>query len=138
MTRREAREFMMITCYQMDLVGGFDVDRHDELLNDKKLGNQNNYVEIMFSLLCNKIDEIDEKIQAHSETWDIKRIPKTDLAAIRIGALELLYMDDVPDSVAINEAIELAKKYGEESSSVYVNGILGALLQEKENPEDEE
>ena len=128
MNRREAREFMMITCYQMDLVGGFDVDRHDEFFKDRNFGDQNNYVEIVFSILCNKIDEIDERIQAHSETWDIKRIPKTDLAALRIGALELLYMDEVPDSVAINEAIDMAKKYGCEKSGSFVNGVLAKIV----------
>lgn len=131
MTRREAREFMMITCYQMDLVGGFNVDRHDEFFKDLKPGKQNNYLEILFSLICNKIEEIDKAIQDHSEKWDIARIPKTDLAVLRVGVAELLYMEDVPDNVAVNEAVELAKKFGEDSSSFYVNGILGAILKEK-------
>ncbi len=132
MTRREAREYMMITCYQMDLVGGFDVDRHDEFFKDVDMGKQNNYLEILFSLICNKIEEIDKAIQDHSEKWDLSRIPKTDLAALRVGVAELLFIEDVPDNVAVNEAVELTKNYGEENSSAYVNGILGAILKEKQ------
>lgn len=58
-------------------------------------------------------------------------MPKTDLAVLRVAACEILYMDDIPDAVSINEAVDLAKKYGTENSPSYVNGILGALASSK-------
>ena len=70
-------------------------------------------------------------IRKHSKRWSISRIPKTDLAVLRLAVCEILFMKDIPDSVAINEAVELARAYGEENSPSYVNGILGAIAREK-------
>ena len=60
-------------------------------------------------------------------------MPKTDLAVLRLAVCEILFLDEMPDSVSINEAVELAKKYGEEKSSSYINGILGSISRSKEN-----
>lgn len=59
-------------------------------------------------------------------------MPKTDLAIARVATAEILYMDDIPDSVAINEAVDLAKKYGGQGSSKFINGILGHITRNKE------
>lgn len=131
MTRKEAREFMMQVFFQMEACGDFDVNSRPEYMNTKKLGHQKDYCNELHSLLCNKKDILDEKLNRYSVNWKTERLPKTDLAVLRLAACEILYMDDMPDAVSINEAVELSKKYGTESSAKYVNGILGKIAEEK-------
>jgi N utilization substance protein B len=71
------------------------------------------------------VAEIDEAINAVSKSWKTTRMNKVDLTLIRLGVYEIRYDEDVPFKVAINEAIELSKKYGTDDSSSFVNGILG-------------
>ena len=70
---------------------------------------------------------IDSTIEDISENWVLSRMPLVDRSILRLAVFELLYLDDVPDSVSINEAVEMAKLYGGEDSSKFVNGILGRL-----------
>lgn len=70
---------------------------------------------------------IDELIVTYAEGWQLDRLPIVDRAVLRIGIYELLWRDDVPTAVAINEAVELAKSLSTESSSRYVNGVLGRI-----------
>lgn len=73
---------------------------------------------------------LDSTIADISENWALGRMPLVDRNILRLAAYEILYADDVPDSVAINEAVELAKAYGGEESSKFVNGVLGRLAEE--------
>ena len=73
---------------------------------------------------------IDEKITAHSHNWAKDRISRVALAVLRLALFEMLYVDDIPVSVSINEAVELAKKYGGEEDSSFVNGVLGSIARE--------
>lgn len=75
-----------------------------------------------------KKDNLDGLIEKYSKGWKVKRLPKVNLAILRLAAYEILFVDDVPESVAINEAVELAKKYSGESDYSFINGILGALV----------
>ena len=75
-----------------------------------------------------KKDNLDGLIEKYSKGWKVKRLPKVNLAILRLAAYEILFVDDVPDSVAINEAVELAKKYSGESDYSFINGVLGALV----------
>ena len=77
-----------------------------------------------FSKIIEKSDEIDAKISEVSKGWTIDRIGKAELAILRLAVYEILFDDDIPASVAINEAVELAKRFGQESSYSFVNGIL--------------
>lgn len=74
----------------------------------------------------NKIDEIDFKIQQNSDSWDISRIDKVDLAILRLGIYEICF-DDVPTKVAINEAVLLAKEYSSEKSYRFINAVLAKI-----------
>ena len=76
--------------------------------------------------LTSKLSDIDEKIKACSENWEISRIDKVDLAILRLAIYEILF-DDVPTKVAINEAIELAKEYSSEKSYRFINAVLGKV-----------
>lgn len=77
-----------------------------------------------------KTDELDAKIQPLAPEWPLDQISKIDLNVLRMGVYELLFHEDVPPKVVINEAVELAKAFGGENSSKFVNGVLGSLLKE--------
>ncbi len=81
------------------------------------------------------ITEIDETIGAISEHWSVIRMPLVDRNILRIAVFELLYSADTPASVAINEAVELAKVYGGEDSSKFVNGVLGKVAEQHRGEE---
>jgi transcription antitermination protein NusB len=70
---------------------------------------------------------IDDRISAFSHQWSIERMPAVDRAILRVGVWEILFNDDVPDGVAISEAVELAKEFSTEDSGVFVNGLLGSI-----------
>jgi N utilization substance protein B len=71
---------------------------------------------------------IDALIDAHASNWSIDRLPDVDRAILRMAVFELLWADDVPDAVVIDEAVELAKTLSTDDSPAYVNGVLGAIL----------
>ncbi|MBP8640965.1 MAG: transcription antitermination factor NusB [Oscillospiraceae bacterium] len=73
-------------------------------------------------------DELDAYIEKYSKGWKISRISRTALAILRTALFEVLYLDDVPDSVAINEAVELSKGYEDQETVSFINGILGSFM----------
>ena len=76
------------------------------------------------------LTEIDGEIEAHAKDWSIQRIAKVDLSILRIAVYELLYESGIPEGATVNEAVELAKSFGGDKSSGFVNGILGAIAKE--------
>ncbi len=76
-------------------------------------------------------DEIDEMIQTYSHGWSLERMPAIDRAILRIGAWEVLFNDDVPDAVAIDEAVEAAKQLSTDDSPAFINGMLGTFANTK-------
>ncbi len=74
--------------------------------------------------IVEKLDEIDEKLNMTAEGWQTKRMGKVDLTILRLAVYEIKYDEDIPAGVAINEAVELAKKFGQDSSPAFVNGVL--------------
>ena len=130
-TRKEAREYMRQVVFQMESNKDFNVDSIDRYLDSNHInGKQWNYCNDTFSLICNKKETIDETIDTHSLKWKASRIPKTDLATLRIAVCEILFEDDIPAETSINEAVELAKIYGTDNSYKYVNAILGSIVKE--------
>ena len=130
MTRKEAREFLMQTIYQMDMSKDFSADNVTKYMGKKHLGGQKSYCETLLGYLCLNIDTIDEKISRNSHKWKIERMPKTDISILRLAGTEISYMDDIPTAVSINEAVELAKKYGTKDSPTFINAILGSITRE--------
>ena len=86
------------------------------------------YIRDKYLAIKDKIPEIDARVNANSKGWKTHRMGKVDLAVIRLGAYEILFDEDVPTSVAINEAVELAKKFGSDESPAFVNGVLAKLV----------
>lgn len=124
MTRKEAREFMMKVIFQMESVKDFDINNKGSYFKEVITKPHTEYCDTVFSLVCNNLEEIDNKISNNSINWKISRMPKTDLAILRLAACEILFMDDIPAAVSINEAVELSKMYGIDDSNKYVNAIL--------------
>ena len=85
------------------------------------------YIEEKYENICAVLPEIDEKIAGAAKGWKLERIGKSDLSILRLGVYEMLYDDDIPVGVAINEAVELAKSFGENESASFINGILGKM-----------
>ncbi|MBI3821618.1 MAG: transcription antitermination factor NusB [Planctomycetes bacterium] len=88
----------------------------------------------LFDGVVEKLAEIDAKIAAAAENWRIPRMPPVDRNILRLGAYELLFMQDTPAAVAFDEAIELARRYGSGDSSAFVNGVLDRLRRESAPP----
>lgn len=82
--------------------------------------------------VVSKLGEIDSVLEKAISGWKLSRISKTDIAVLRLATYEMKFDENMPEKVAINEAVELAKKYGGESSPSFVNGVLAKLITEKE------
>ena len=85
-----------------------------------------------FDLVMTKLPEIDAIIEGADSGWALSRMGKIDLAILRLATVEIRFDDDIPEKVAVNEAIELAKRYGGDDSSSFINGVLARLMTEKE------
>ena len=101
---------------------------HKVELTDKDM----EYLQTKTGNIVDKIQEIDSRIDEVAAGWKTRRMGKVELAVLRLGAYELRYDDDIPNGVAINEAIEIAKKYGQESSGGFVNAILAKIMKSGE------
>ena len=80
--------------------------------------------------LIEHLDEIDEEISAHTNAWNLERLGKAELSILRLATYEILLDEQVPRKVAINEAVELAKKYCNEKAAPFINGVLSKIGQD--------
>lgn len=102
--------------------------KEDELFAEYPDEKQMEYIRRLTNLIIENINEIDGFIERYSKDWKITRISKTARAALRCAICEILYMDDVPNAAAINEAVELAKGYDEPETVAFINGVLGGFM----------
>lgn len=86
------------------------------------------YIEEKYRRIQEKVSEIDKLINDNTENWDTTRIGKVELTVLRLAVYEILFDDDIPTGVAIDEAVEIAKTYGQESSGGFVNAILSKIV----------
>ncbi len=126
--RRRARAIGLKVLYEVDSVG-HDVDSTlAHLLSEGKLSEENvTFVRGLVNGVIRNREEIDRKIQRFAPAWPIEQIPVVDRNILRLAIFEILFDDKVPAKVAINEAVELAKTFGSDSSSKFVNGVLGSV-----------
>ncbi len=99
------------------------------LIDDK----DKDYIRSRALNVISKNEEIDEKINEISVGWPVSRLGKSELSILRLAIYEMLYDNEVPNLVAVNEAIELAKMYGSDSAPSFINGLLAKLLENKED-----
>ena len=95
-------------------------------------GEEKTYFDKVTTGIKEKEQQIDDMILSKLKNWTIERIFKIDLAILRLAVFEIMYYEDMPPKVAVNEAVELAKKYGNDTSSNFVNGVLREIIKDKE------
>lgn len=89
---------------------------------------QREYISAIVTGVAERRNELDDYIEKYSKGWKLARISRIAQSVLRVAMFEVLYMDEVPDSVAINEAVELAKGYEEQETVAFINGILGSFM----------
>ncbi|CEH35397.1 MAG: transcription antitermination factor NusB [Clostridium sp.] len=153
-----SREYMMKLIYQSDvtkeemetMLDGFlnnnleyIVNRYEELRlqysnnPELELGNldiedvvDKTYMIKICNLLKENNDKINELINKYAKNWTIERMPKVDLAILKLSICEILFMEEIPNKVSINEAVEIAKVYCDDKTPKFINGILGSVVNE--------
>lgn len=129
-TRSEAREAAFTQIFQINQHGEELDEMMKELLNEKPECEDNlGYIQTVVHGVDEKRDELVGEVEKYlKKGWNISRISKVSLSILKLAIYEIKYMDDVPPKVAINEAVELAKKYGEDDDPKFINGILGSFM----------
>lgn len=148
MSRKVAREIAFKIVFSNNFILGEDLnsDVNEKLLNsiieDDELtsleGSQNaiddisaedkKYIEQVTKGIFENLEELDKKIESYLKGWKMDRIGKTDLAILRLAVYEILYREDIPYKVSINEAVELAKSFCDDASPSFINGVLAGII----------
>ncbi len=126
MTRREAREAVLGLLFETDFHPDDSADRIFSVSTEAREIGEDSYVRAAYFGVIEHLAEIDKMISEHSHGWKTYRMSGISRSAIRLCIWEMLYMDSIPHSVSINEAIELVKKYDDEKARPFVNGVLNA------------
>ena len=132
MGRRQAREMALKILYCQEERGGTPVGIMDEIADRKKMtAADRTFSQKLAEKTIDHLPEIDRAIVKVLKNWEFNRVSLIDKILLRIGTCEIIYFDDIPFQVTINEAIEIGKKYGGEDSSKFINGILDAIAGER-------
>ena len=130
--RSLAREIAMKMLYAASLGGG---ETMDEVLEqseqaDTLSGSDKTFLEHLVAGVTDRQEELDAVIGKYAQGWALNRLGKVDLTILRMAVYELMCMPEIPVGATINEAVELAKRYAEDKSSGFINGILGSAARE--------
>jgi N utilization substance protein B len=135
MSRRELREYIFKLIFRVEFNELDEMPQQEEMffdilkLDECKVGEKDSkYILDKVNKIIEKLGEIDNMINEHTKGWTTERMGKVDVAILRLAVYEIVFDDDVPTGVAINEAVELAKKFGQEESSGFVNGVLAKFV----------
>jgi N utilization substance protein B len=131
MNRRKSREAAMKLLFEMSI----NKEKYEDIIENFKENTDMDLVDIDIEYITKVLagvqentKEIDKNIEKHLIKWKLDRLSKMNLAILRISTYEILFEEEIPNKVSVNEGIELAKKYGEDSSPAFVNGILAKML----------
>lgn len=120
MKRREAREKVLQTLFQLENTELTIEEAMSHVLD----GQNDSFYEKLVRGTTEHLTQIDESLKEKLENWSLDRLPKIERTILRLAVFELLFMQDAPSKVVINEAIELSKTFGDDKSSKFVNGVL--------------
>ncbi|WP_102400856.1 transcription antitermination factor NusB [Haloimpatiens massiliensis] len=130
MNRRKSREVAMKLLYGRIINKG----EYEDLIEDFKENSEESTEDVDFSYVIktlkgieDKLVEIDEEIEKYLNNWKLNRISKVNLSILRLAVYEIKFTEEIPYRVSVNEAIELAKKYSDDKSPAFINGILGNM-----------
>jgi transcription antitermination protein NusB len=135
-TRRQARELSAQFLYQHDLCGG-PLEEALALFwqtQSEASGTARKFAEELIRGCIEHQPAVDEKIKKYTEHWELSRIAAVDRNILRLAIYEMLFRDDIPPVVSINEAVDIAKKYSTQESGAFVNGILDCLKADLSRP----
>ena len=126
--RTKSREYALQMLYQADIRRTGQAQILEEFWRDQETTEDvKTFANQLFEGTLTRLAEIDPLIARHADNWDMKRMSVIDRNILRLGVFELMHLDDVPPKVCINEAVELAKRFGDEESGKFINGILDAI-----------
>jgi len=126
--RRLAREMVLKVLFQLDL-GKTDLDiALENVLEEEESCRVKDFVRSLVKGTIDSLPKIDEVINRFAHEWTVDRMAAVDRNLLRLAVYEIMFLDDIPSAVSINEAVELAKVYGTEESSKFINGILGNIV----------
>ena len=126
--RRKARAIVLQALYEIDSVGHEMQAVVSRLLAEGELSEENNaFIRELVSEVIQQKEKIDHNIERFATAWPVEQIPVVDRNILRVAIFEILFDNKVSVKVAINEAVELAKKFGSDNSSKFVNGVLGSV-----------
>lgn len=130
MGRRETRENAMKLLYQVQIQRDDISEQIDRFIEEQQIMEESDreYLMGVVKGVLEHEEELDTLIAQHAKGWTIQRMPKVDLAIMRLSCYEMKYREDIPANVSINEAVEMAKKYSGEQSKAFVNGVLGKIF----------
>ena len=131
--RTRARRQALQILYQREVTGrpvGSIFADHSYIADED--GEPSEFCEVLAAGTEERMAELDRRLGEVSENWSVSRMPLVDKNILRMAVFELLFLEEVPASVTINEAVELAKTYGGEDSSKFVNGVLGRIAEQQE------
>ncbi len=128
--RHTARLQALEILYQREITGEGVAEILEEHTYSTENGEPDEFCKSLALGVEANLQRIDETIGTTSEHWTVSRMPMVDRSILRVATYELLYSEDTPASVAINEAVELAKTFGGEDSSKFVNGVLGKIAEQ--------
>ena len=111
-----------------NIIGDKNSEEDTKNVNDDISAEDKKYITEVTEGVAEKINELDEKIKPYLKGWTMDRIGKTDLAILRLAVYEIFYRDDIPYKVSINEAVELAKSFCDDSSPSFINGVLAGII----------
>ncbi len=131
MTRHESRELAFILIFEKSFQKDISVTELIDSAVELELFPHNDFAEGLAKKVYLKLDEIDAVIEENLVGWSAKRISKATKAILRLAVCEMLYSEDMPVGVAINEAVEIAKKYASTEDASYINGVLGSIAKKK-------
>ncbi|WP_353892377.1 transcription antitermination factor NusB [Proteinivorax hydrogeniformans] len=130
MSRRITREKAFQSLYELDITKD-DAKKVIEYVKSQEDKLEMEYLRTVVLGVLDKVEEVDSHIQKYSKKWKVDRMAKVDKAILRLGVYEILYCEDIPHSVSINEAVELGKNFGGDTSPAFINGILDSVAKEQ-------
>ncbi|MBO4366967.1 MAG: transcription antitermination factor NusB [Clostridia bacterium] len=133
-TRRESREQALRYLYEYEIQPDVSPSAIISAARSERDEDPSPYATLLFKTAVEHLDEIDEIIRTHSKNWDFRRISKVSLAVLRLSVCEACFLTERPaNEIIVNEALELARKYGNEDAVPFINGVLGAAVNRQEN-----
>ncbi|MCF6460096.1 transcription antitermination factor NusB [Clostridium sp. Cult3] len=133
MGRKYARESTMKLLYQMEINSDFSETVVNIFFENNVFDEgEKAYIEGAINTIVNNLELIDSHIKQNIEGWEIHRLARVDLSILRIAIYEIMYREDIPIEVSINEAIEISKKYSTVESSKFINGVLGGFVKSRD------